>query len=159
MRRATSKVKDLQNLKDILEMEKSQGKRVVLANGCFDILHVGHVRYLEEAREWGDILVVAVNSDSSVRELKGPHRPIMPEMERAELVAALEVVDYVIIFDELRLDSLLLTLKPQIQAKGRDYTEEVVPERHAVLSYGGKVVICGDPKGHSSTDIVRKLRD
>ncbi len=157
MRRTCDKIKTYQELKQVIAIEKSRKHTVVLANGCFDILHVGHVRYLEAARMEGDILVVAVNSDRSVEKLKGPGRPLTPQEERAELVAALEPVDYVFIFDDLRLDSILIDLQPQVQVKGTDYTVETVPERETVLSYGGRVAICGDPKNHSSTTISRKL--
>ena len=157
MRKSRSKIKGLEELEPILREEKARGRVVVMANGCFDILHVGHVRYLEAAREHGDVLVVAINSDESVRRLKGPGRPVVPQEERLELVAALEAVDYVFLFQDTTLDRILLRLKPHVQAKGTDYTEESVPERDTVLSYGGKVVICGDPKDHSSTELARRL--
>ena len=157
MRKSRSKIKSLEELEPILREEKARGRVVVMANGCFDILHVGHVRYLEAAREHGDVLVVAINSDESVRRLKGPGRPVVPQEERLELVAALEAVDYVFLFQDTTLDRILLRLKPHVQAKGTDYTEESVPERDTVLSYGGKVVICGDPKDHSSTELARRL--
>jgi rfaE bifunctional protein nucleotidyltransferase chain/domain len=130
---------------------------IVLANGCFDVLHAGHVRYLEGARALGDILVVGVNSDSEVAKLKGEGRPIMPQAERAEIVAALEAVDLVTIFDEPTVTELLLAVKPDVHAKGTDYTEETVPERDVVRSYGGHVAIVGDPKDHSTSEILRKV--
>jgi rfaE bifunctional protein nucleotidyltransferase chain/domain len=133
------------------------GARVVMANGCFDILHAGHVRYLKGARELGDLLVVGVNSDQQVRTLKGPGRPIMPEAERAEIVASLEAVDLVTIFDEPTVEALLLALKPDIHAKGTDYTEDTVPEREVVRSYGGRVAIVGDPKDHSTSRLIGRL--
>ena len=133
------------------------GARVVFANGCFDILHVGHVRYLEAARALGDLLVVAVNSDAQVRALKGEGRPLVPERERAEVVASLRAVDLVTVFPEPTVTELLLSIRPDIHAKGTDYTEETVPERDVVRSYGGRVCIVGDPKDHSSTEIVRKV--
>jgi rfaE bifunctional protein nucleotidyltransferase chain/domain len=136
---------------------KAQGSRVVFANGCFDVLHVGHIRYLRGAKEEGDALIVAVNSDSSITKLNKAKRPIMPEMERIEIVEALEMVDYVTLFDEPTADSLLLKLKPHVHAKGTDYSEESVPERETVLSYGGEIAIVGDPKSHSSTAIIEKL--
>ncbi|MDQ2855132.1 MAG: adenylyltransferase/cytidyltransferase family protein [Acidobacteriota bacterium] len=136
---------------------RRQGKCVVFANGCFDILHAGHVRYLAAAGALGDLLVVGVNSDRQVAELKGPGRPIMPEAERAEIVAALEAVDFVTIFDEPTVEALLLTLKPDIHAKGTDYTEETVPEREVVRSYGGRVAIVGDPKDHSTSELIAQL--
>src|SRR5829696_5457464 len=133
------------------------GARVVFANGCFDILHVGHVRYLEAARGCGDLLVVGINGDEQVRLLKGEGRPFVPERERAETVAALRAVDYVTVFHEPTVTELLLALRPDIHAKGTDYTEESVPERDVVRSYGGRVQIVGDPKDHSSTEMFRKV--
>jgi D-glycero-beta-D-manno-heptose 1-phosphate adenylyltransferase len=128
-----------------INAERENGARVVLANGCFDVLHVGHVRYLAGARELGDVLVVGVNCDEQVALLKGPGRPVLPENERAELVAALESVSYVTVFNEPTVEELLLALKPDIHAKGTDYTEDSVPERDVVRSYGGRVAIVGDP--------------
>ena len=128
-----------------------------MANGCFDVLHVGHVRYLAGARELGDVLVVGVNSDEQVARLKGPGRPILPASERAELVAALESVTYVTVFDEPTVEALLLALKPDIHAKGTDYTVDSVPERDVVRSYGGRVAIVGDPKDHSTSAILARL--
>lgn len=136
---------------------RRHGARVVMANGCFDILHAGHVRYLKGAKELGDLLVVGVNSDQQVRTLKGPGRPIMPELERAEVVASLEAVDFVTIFDEPTVEALLLALKPDIHAKGTDYTEDTVPEREVVRSYGGRVAIVGDPKDHSTSALIGRL--
>ena len=133
------------------------GKRTVLANGCFDILHVGHVRYLEGARALGDVLVVAINSDRSVRNLKGEGRPILNEQERVELVSALRCVDHVVVFDELDVKRVLDVLRPAIHAKGTDYTESTVPEREQVLAYGGCVRITGDSKDHSTRDVIRKI--
>ena len=133
------------------------GARVVFANGCFDLLHVGHVRYLEAARALGDLLVVGVNSDEQARALKGEGRPYVPERERAEVVAGLRAVDLVTIFHEPTVEQLLLAIRPDIHAKGTDYTEETVPERDVVRSYGGRVCIVGDPKDHSSTEMVRKV--
>ena len=136
---------------------RKNGARVVFANGCFDLLHVGHVRYLEGARRLGDLLVVGINGDEQVRRLKGDDRPFVPERERAETVAALRAVDYVIIFHEPTVNELLLALRPDIHAKGTDYTEENVPERDVVHSYGGRVCIVGDPKDHSSTEMLKKV--
>lgn len=136
---------------------RKRGDRIILANGCFDILHAGHVRYLTGARALGDLLVVAVNSDEQVRVLKGPGRPLMPEADRAEIVAALEAVDCVTIFDEPTVEVLLLALRPDIHAKGTDYTEETVPEREVVRSYGGRVAIVGDPKDHSTSELIERL--
>jgi rfaE bifunctional protein nucleotidyltransferase chain/domain len=136
---------------------RESGARIVFANGCFDVLHVGHVRYLEGARKLGDVLVVGINSDEQVERLKGPGRPVLPACQRAELVASLESVTYVTIFDEPTVEQLLLTLKPDIHAKGTDYTEETVPERAVVRSYGGRVAIVGDPKDHSTSAILTQL--
>jgi rfaE bifunctional protein nucleotidyltransferase chain/domain len=133
------------------------GARVVFANGCFDLLHVGHVRYLEAARGLGDLLVVGVNGDEQVRQQKGEGRPFLPERERAEVIAALRAVDYVTVFHEPTVTELLLALRPDIHAKGTDYTEETVPERDVVRSFGGRVQIVGDPKDHSSTEMLKKV--
>jgi len=133
------------------------GARVVFANGCFDLLHVGHVRYLEAARALGDILVVGINGDEQVRRLKGEGRPFVPERERAEVIASLRAVDYVTVFHEPTVTELLLALRPDIHAKGTDYTEETVPERDVVRSYGGRTRIVGDPKDHSSTEMLGKV--
>ncbi len=131
--------------------------RVVLANGCFDVLHVGHIRYLAGARELGDVLVVGINSDQQVAAQKGSGRPVLPATERAEIVAALESVTYVTIFDEPTVEQLLLALKPDVHAKGTDYTTDTVPERDVVRSYGGQVAIVGDPKDHSTSEIIARL--
>ena len=138
---------------------RNTGKRIVLANGCFDVLHAGHVRYLEAAKSLGDLLVVGVNSDAEVSVQKGVGRPIIPEGERAELVAALEVVDLVTIFSEPTVESLLLALKPDVHAKGTDYTEDTVPEREVVKSFGGRVAIVGDPKDHSTSEMIARLSE
>jgi len=135
------------------------GKTTVLTNGCFDILHVGHVRYLQDARRLGDSLVVAINSDRSVRALKGPGRPILNEKERAALVSALRCVDHVLVFDEPDVTHVLDTLRPAIHAKGTDYTEATVPEREKVLAYGGQVKITGDPKDHSTRDVIKRIKE
>lgn len=140
-----------------IAVARESGARIVLANGCFDVLHVGHVRYLAGARELGDILVVGINSDEQVAIQKGPGRPVLPAAERAEIVAALESVTYVTIFDEPTVEQLLLTLKPDVHAKGTDYTTESVPERDVVRSYGGQVAIVGDPKDHSTTEIIARV--
>jgi len=131
------------------------GQRIILANGAFDLLHVGHVRYLNAAKALGGRLVVAINSDASVRALKGQGRPIIPEHERAEIVAALAAVDAVVIFPELDVRAIIREICPNIQAKGTDYTVDSVPERDTVLEYGGRVEIVGDPKDHSSSEIIR----
>ena len=135
---------------------RAGGDKIILANGCFDVLHVGHVRYLRAAKALGGRLIVAVNSDASARELKGKGRPRMPEQERAEILAALEAVDAVTIFDELDVRNLVQLLRPDIHAKGTDYTRESVPERATVLACGGRVEIVGDPKDHSTTEMLRK---
>jgi rfaE bifunctional protein nucleotidyltransferase chain/domain len=153
-----NKIKTLEELIGIVETEKAKGKTIAFANGVFDILHVGHVRYLKEAREMGDILIVAVNDDDSVRRLKGEGRPVMPAEERMEILSALSCVDYVIKFSEPTVASLLLSLKPHIQVKGTDYTEESVPERDVVMSYGGRVAIAGDPKDRSTTGYLARIK-
>ena len=139
------------------ERLRKSGRQVVFANGCFDIFHVGHVRYLEGARKQGDALVVGVNSDHSVRQLKGEGRPLLPEEARTELLAALECVDYVVIFDDLTAENILRDLKPDVHCKGTDYTEATVPEREVVKSWGGRVVIVGDPKDHSTRDVLARI--
>ena len=136
---------------------RQRGTRIVLANGCFDVLHVGHVRYLAGARELGDILIVGINSDEQVALQKGAGRPVLPASQRAEIVASLESVTYVTIFDEPTVEQLLLALKPDVHAKGTDYTAETVPERDVVRSYGGQVAIVGDPKDHSTSAIIERL--
>jgi len=141
----------------IVAEARSKGSRIVLANGCFDVLHVGHIRYLQGARELGDVLIVGVNSDRQVAIQKGAGRPILPAIERAELLAALESVSYVTIFDEPTVEELLLKLKPDVHAKGTDYTVDTVPEREVVKSYGGRVAIVGDPKDHSTSEILFRM--
>jgi rfaE bifunctional protein nucleotidyltransferase chain/domain len=141
-----------------LANERKAGKTIAFANGCFDVLHVGHIRYLQDAAKVADVLVVGVNSDRSVRELKGEGRPVMPAGERAELISAVRGVGYVTIFDEKSPARLLQTLKPDFQAKGTDYTADSVPEAEIVKAYGGKVVITGDPKDHSTTAVLDKMR-
>ncbi len=138
---------------------RRSGEQIVLANGCFDLLHVGHVRYLRGAKSLSGKLVVAMNSDDSVSRLKGEGRPLMPEGERAEIIAALADVDAVVIFDEPDVRALIREIKPDVQAKGTDYTPDTVPERDEVRAYGGRVEIVGDPKDHSTTDILGHLRN
>lgn len=135
---------------------RAQGHRIILTNGCFDLIHVGHIRYLQGAKALGGILVVGVNGDQAVRQLKGAGRPVMPDIERAEIVAALACVDFVTIFDTLTVHPLLEALRPDVHAKGTDYTTETVPEREFVRSYGGQVAIVGDPKDHSTTGLLQK---
>ncbi|HKR83388.1 MAG TPA: adenylyltransferase/cytidyltransferase family protein [Terriglobales bacterium] len=144
-------------LKRRVEKWRKSGEKITLANGCFDVLHVGHVRYVKAAKELGGKLIVAVNSDDSVRGLKGEGRPHMPENERAEILAALADVDAVVIFSEPDVRPLIREIHPDIQAKGTDYTPENVPERDVVTELGGRVEIVGDPKDHSATDILRKM--
>jgi rfaE bifunctional protein nucleotidyltransferase chain/domain len=158
MRHADSKIVSREHLREILAERKSSGARVVLAKGSFDTLHVGHVRYLEGARREGDILVVAVNTDSGVRNLKGPGRPILRESARANLVAALRAVDYVVLFNEPNVEALLQFLCPDIHAKGTDYTVETVPERATAARLGIRVAIVGDPKDHSTRDFLDSVR-
>lgn len=152
-------VRDIEELKGIIEKEKKSGRKVVFGNGCFDILHVGHVRYLRGARELGDILIVAVNDDSSVTGLGKRKEVVTPAAERAEIVSAIDCVDYVIVFRDPTVEGLLSALKPDIHAKGTDYTEDNVPERDVVLSYGGRVAIVGDPKDHSTRDIIKTIKN
>ncbi|MEY4096124.1 MAG: hypothetical protein RLZZ53_3323 [Acidobacteriota bacterium] len=144
-------------LVELVRADRTQKLTIVFANGAFDLLHVGHVRYLEGAKREGDRLVVAINSDASVRGLKGPHRPVLAEADRAELVAALRVVDYVVIFDEPTVTPLLELLKPDVHCKGTDYTVDTVPERDTVRAYGGRIAIVGDPKDHSTSDLLSRL--
>jgi rfaE bifunctional protein nucleotidyltransferase chain/domain len=154
---AASRILERNRLIARVAIARKSGARIVLANGCFDLLHVGHVRYLEAARALGDLLVVGINSDEQVRAIKGPHRPYMPERERAEIVAALRAVDMVSIFHEPTVAPLILAIRPDIHAKGTDYTEETVPERDVIRSYGGRVAIVGDPKDHSTTEMLKKV--
>jgi rfaE bifunctional protein nucleotidyltransferase chain/domain len=158
MRSSESKIVSQQKLKSLVADHKKHGHTVVFANGCFDILHVGHVRYLEAARRQGDILIVAVNGDASVRTLKGPGRPILEEAARVRLVAALRAVDYVVVFSELTVASLLRDLLPDIHAKGTDYSADTVPERVIAKELGIKVAIVGDPKNHSTRALLNSLR-
>jgi rfaE bifunctional protein nucleotidyltransferase chain/domain len=147
----------IEALRPVVEKLKQVGETIVFANGCFDLLHVGHIRYLEGARRLGDVLIVGLNSDDSVRQLKGLGRPLMPEGERAEILAAISFVDYIVIFDEPTVERLLLQIRPDIHCKGTDYTVDSVPEREVVLSYGGRIAIVGDPKDHSTRDLIREV--
>jgi D-glycero-beta-D-manno-heptose 1-phosphate adenylyltransferase len=144
-------------LVDAVARDRAQGRRIALANGCFDLLHVGHVRYLRGAAAEADRLVVAVNDDRTVTALKGPGRPIVPANERAEIIAAFQSVDYVVVFGDRTVERLLLVLKPEVHCKGPDYTVDSVPERGVVQSYGGRTVIVGDEKNHSTRDVVARL--
>lgn len=147
----------LPQLKKIIEKEKKKGKRVVLANGCFDLIHVGHIRYLRESKQKGDILVLALNSDSSIRKLKGEGRPILNEKERVEILSSFLFIDYITVFDEKNVNKVLLALKPDIHAKGSDYTEETVPEKETVKKYGGGIVITGGPKVKSASQLIKQI--
>lgn len=150
-------VKDRAELKKIVEQLQKQGKTVVFTNGCFDLIHVGHVRCLRAAKQEGDMLIVALNDDESVRKFKRTSGPVAPEDERAEVVAAFEYVDYVTLFSEPSADALLDYLRPDVHAKGTDYAYETVPERNTVLAYGGRIAIVGDPKQHSSSDLLARV--
>ena len=152
---AQSKIVDRATLRQRAEEWRRAGERITLANGCFDLLHVGHVRYLHAAKQLGGRLVVAINADDSVRALKGEGRPLMPAEERAEILAALADVDAVVIFPELDVRALLREIRPDVQAKGTDYTADSVPEADTVREYGGRVAIVGDPKDHSASEIIR----
>jgi len=156
-RRAASKVAAVDALKEVCAEARRAGKTVAFANGCFDLLHVGHVRYLQGARAEGDVLIVGVNADASVKKLKGEGRPLQNEQDRALLVAALHAVDWVVIFPEDTVEKLLLALKPDVHCKGTDYTVETVPERDVVRSYGGRVAIVGDPKDHNTSTLLARL--
>jgi rfaE bifunctional protein nucleotidyltransferase chain/domain len=158
MREAASKIVSRDALRQQLAEHKRRGRRVVLANGCFDTLHVGHIRYLEGARREGDILVVGVNADSSVCNLKGPGRPVLDENARAQLVAALRSVDYIVLFTEPNVEALLEDLRPDIHAKGTDYTADTVPERAVAARLGIRVAIVGDPKDHSTRGLLESIR-
>lgn len=152
-------VDNLAALKELVDEEKKRGRTVVFGNGCFDLLHVGHIRYLQGARALGDVLIVAVNDDSSVTGLGKRKQVVTPAHERAEIVAAIEGVDYVIIFSEPTVENLLQTLRPHVHAKGTDYTEDSVPEGDIVRAYGGRVAIVGDPKDHSTRDLIKTIKE
>lgn len=155
---AHSKIATLPETSRRVEAARRAGYRVALANGCFDVLHVGHVRYLNCSRAEADVLVVGVNGDDSVRRLKGAGRPVMPAADRARLVAALAAVDHVVVFEEDDVGRLLLELRPDVHCKGTDYTPETVPERDVVRSYGGRVAIVGDPKNHDTSALLARMR-
>ena len=158
MRLAASKILALDKLRTCISDARAKGKCVVFANGCFDMLHVGHIRYLQGAKDEGDLLIVGVNSDESVRKLKGPGRPVLDEQARAQLVAAVRPVDYVILFSGLNVESLLEILRPDVHAKGTDYTVESVPERAAAEHLGIRIAIVGDPKDHSTGALLETIR-
>jgi rfaE bifunctional protein nucleotidyltransferase chain/domain len=153
----SNNVVNREELTQIVAKARAAGLQIVLANGCFDVLHVGHVRYLAAARGEGDLLIVGVNSDEQVRQQKGTGRPILAATERAEIIAALESVSYATIFCEPTVEELLRVLKPDVHAKGTDYTVDTVPEREVVRSYGGRVAIVGDPKDHSTSEILSRM--
>jgi rfaE bifunctional protein nucleotidyltransferase chain/domain len=144
-------------LVEAVERDRAQGRSIAMANGCFDLLHVGHVRYLQGAAAEGDRLIVAVNDDQSVAGLKGPGRPILTAADRAELVAALRLVDYVLVFGDPNVERLLMLLKPDVHCKGTDYTVDSVPERAVVAAYGGRTAIVGDPKSHATRDLLARI--
>jgi rfaE bifunctional protein nucleotidyltransferase chain/domain len=144
-------------LTKIIQGHKKRGERIVLTNGCFDLIHVGHIRYLKEAKDEGDILIVALNSDSSVRKLKGKGRPLLNQEERAEIIASFSFVDYITFFEEPNVVKVLLALEPDIHAKGSDYTKETVPEKDTVKGYGGKIAITGGPKVRSTSQLLEEI--
>ncbi|HZR65259.1 MAG TPA: adenylyltransferase/cytidyltransferase family protein [Terriglobales bacterium] len=154
---AITKLLTRDELKRQVQNWRAHGEKITLANGCFDLLHVGHIRYLHAARQLGGKLIVAINSDESVHGLKGAGRPLMPAAERAEILAALSDVDAVVIFSEPDVRALVREIRPDIHAKGTDYTAQTVPERDAVTECGGRVEIVGDPKDHSATDFIRRM--
>jgi D-glycero-beta-D-manno-heptose 1-phosphate adenylyltransferase len=154
---ASERILDRDQIIERVVSARKKGERIVLANGCFDLLHACHVRYLEGAKMLGDLLIVGINSDEQTRRLKGAGRPLVPADQRAEIISSLEVVDFVTIFPEPTVTELLLALRPDIHAKGTDYTEDSVPERDVVRSFGGRVAIVGDPKDHSSSEIIEKI--
>ena len=157
-RTAVSKIGSLAEVAARVAEARASGKTVALANGCFDVLHVGHVRYLRGAKAEADVLVVGINGDESVRRLKGEGRPVLVEADRAVLVAAQRAVDHVVVFREDDVTELLLTLRPDVHCKGTDYTPETVPEREVVRSYGGRVAIVGDPKDHDTRKLIARIR-
>lgn len=152
-----ARILTLDELRPAIAAERANGRTIALANGCFDLLHVGHVRYIAGAAREADVLVVAVNDDASVRRLKGEGRPILGRRERAELVAGLRGVDYVVVFGEPTVAAIIEAIRPDVHCKGTDYTPDTVPERDTVCAYGGRVAIVGDPKGHSSTDLLSRI--
>ena len=158
MRTAASKIGTLEEVRARVQQARAGGRTVALANGCFDLLHVGHVRYQQGAREQADVLVVGINADASVRRLKGEGRPLMAAADRALMVAALRSVDLVVVFEEDDVRALLLQLRPDVHCKGTDYTPDTVPEREVVRSYGGRVAIVGDPKDHDTTALLSRIR-
>jgi len=153
------KLRTLSAMRRIVEEERARDLTIVLANGGFDLIHAGHVRYLREAKKMGDVLIVALNSDASLRSLKGPGRPILPQRERVEILSAFEDVDYVVIFNQLDVGRILRRLRPDVHVKGSDYTRATVPERDVVRSYGGTVAIAGGPKIRSTSAVIPRILD
>ena len=151
------KLYKLSQLAKIIQEHKKGGQKIVLANGCFDLIHVGHIRYLKESKKKGDVLVLALNSDSSIRELKGEGRPILNEEERVEITSSFYFVDYITFFDEPNVEKVLLAMKPDIHAKGSDYTKETVPEKETVKGYGGAIAITGGPKIKSTSELIKEI--
>ncbi len=151
------KLYTLSQLTKIIQEHKKRGQKVVLANGCFDLIHVGHIRYLKESKKKGDILVLALNSDSSIRKLKGEGRPILNQKEREDIASSFYFIDYITFFDEPNVEKVLLALKPDIHAKGSDYTEETVPEKETVKGYGGTIAITGGPKIKSTSQLIKEI--
>jgi D-glycero-beta-D-manno-heptose 1-phosphate adenylyltransferase len=151
------KVLPLSEVQACIRRDRAAGRTIALANGCFDILHVGHVRYLEAAAREADRLVVAINTDATVRQLKGEGRPVLPAQDRAELVAALRCVSYVVTFEEPTVEGVLLAIEPDVHCKGTDYTVDSVPEREVVRRLGGRIAIVGDPKDHSTRDLLARI--
>jgi rfaE bifunctional protein nucleotidyltransferase chain/domain len=149
------KIKSIEELKDLLPRIRASGQTIIFANGCFDLIHAGHIRYLQGAKALGDVLILGINSDACVAALKGNGRPLQPETERAEILASMDCVDYVLLFDALTVDGILEELRPDVHAKGTDYTEATVPERQTVQAYGGRIAIVGDPKDHSTRDLIK----
>lgn len=152
-----AKVIPLATARELAAQARAEGRTVVLANGAFDLLHVGHIRYLAAARELGDLLIVAVNSDRSVRDYKGPTRPVIPEAERLEILSHLDCVDWLVLFHEATVAEVLRALRPDVHAKGTDYTPDTVPERKVVAGWGGRTVVCGDPKDHATSDLIGEI--
>ena len=153
----SNKLKEISELQDIVQNYKEKDEKIVFTNGCFDLLHIGHIRYLYKAKEFGSILIVALNSDKSVKDLKGENRPIIKEKERAELLSALEMIDYITIFDDLTCKNIIKKLKPDIYVKGGDYTKETLPEWSVVTEYGGEVRLVKEIKGQSTTSLIEKI--
>jgi D-glycero-beta-D-manno-heptose 1-phosphate adenylyltransferase len=157
IRDPNEKIKSLEEICEVAGRIRSTGGKIVFANGCFDLIHAGHIRYLQHARQLGDVLILGINSDACVRKLKGHGRPLQSENDRAEMLASLECVDYVLVFGDPTVDGVLQELMPDIHAKGTDYTADSVPERATVLAYGGQTAIVGDPKNHSTCDLIQTI--